>query len=312
MPYEIEKSPLFKITSIHQLSKVLQLRIGQLRRLEYLTDQFKEGTTERNGKLRKTETPIRTMRRVHNRVQVLLSRIQMPSYLHSGKRKRSYLSNAVAHTGLIQSFQVDVAKFYPSCTWHHVYLCFIQQFQCSSDIAGIMATMLTYQNHIPTGSPTSSLLSFLSHKDMFDALNFLARAHNLTMTVYQDDISFSGASITESFRAQVRRIIKRRNLNLKRSKQKFSHGGKCPKITGVILTQNGPRAPWSRHLALRRSIDEFDAAESENDLRIAYHRMMGRLSEIERVQGKLFDLKPRLKSKFRIRLKTILQSPQVE
>ena len=312
MSYQIEKSPLYKVTSIHRLAEILQLHVGRLRKLEYLTVQFEEGTTERNGKRRKTETPIRTMRRVHNRVQVLLSRIQMPDYLHSGTRKRSYLSNATAHTGLIQSFQVDIAKFYPSCTWHHVYLCFIQQFQCSSDIAGIMATVLTYQDHIPTGSPTSSLLSFLSHKNMFDALYGLARAHNVTMTVYQDDVSFSGASITESFRAEVRRIIKSRSLIPKRSKQKFSHGGKCPKITGVVLTLNGPRAPWSRHLALRKSINEFNAAESENDLRVVYHRMMGRLSEIERVQGKLFDLKPRLKSNFRIRLKAISQCPQVE
>ncbi|MXW93299.1 MAG: RNA-directed DNA polymerase [Rhodospirillaceae bacterium] len=312
MPYEIENSPLFKITSIHRLSEVLQLRVGRLRRLEYLTGQFKEGTTERNGKQRKTETPIRTMCRVHNRVQKLLSRIQMPNYLHSGKRKRSYLSNAVAHSGLIQSFQVDIAKFYPSCTWHHVYLCFIRQFQCSSDIAGIMATILTYRGHIPTGSPTSSLLAFLSHKEMFDALYELAQSHNLTMTVYQDDISFSGSSISESFRSEVRCIIKRCNLVPKRSKQRYCHGGRSPNITGVVLTSRGPKAPRSRHLALRQSIDEFDAAESEIDLRISYHRMMGRLSEIERVQGRLFDLKPKLKSRFRSRLKAMSQCPQVE
>lgn len=302
MSYSIEQSPLYGVTSIHRLAEVLKIRVGRLRSLDYLTAQFKEGTVERNGKERKTETPIRSMRRLHNRVQALLTRIETPDYLHSGKRKRSYLSNAAAHAGNEQSFHVDISKFYPSCTWHHVYLCFLEQFQCDSDISGIMATLLTYKGHIPTGSPNSSLLSFFVQRELFDKLYELGKRSDLTMTVLQDDVSFSGARIVEPIRAEIRRTIKRHDLVPKRSKQKFYHGGRPPEITGIVQTRSGSKAPWRRHLALRTAIDEFESASEEKEIRTAYQRAMGRLSEIERVQGRLFDLKSRLKAQYRERM----------
>lgn len=312
MSYPIERSPFFGIKSIHCLAEILQVRVGRLRNIDYLTAQFKEGIAERNGKKRKTETPTRTMRRVHNRVQALLTRIQTPDYLHSGKRKRSYLSNAAAHAGHDQCFLVDISKFYPSCTWHHVYLTFRDQFGCDPDIAGIMASLLTYKGHIPTGSPNSSLLSFFAQRKMFDALHCLAVSSGLTMTVLQDDVSFSGEKISEGFRSEVRRIIKRHDLIPKRSKQRYYHGGKAPEITGIVQTLAGPKAPWRRHLALRQAIDDFDAAVSEEEVRKSYQRVMGRLSEIERVQGKLFDLKDRLKVDFRMRMDSISQQCRPE
>lgn len=302
MSYPIERSPLYGITSIHLLARTLQIRVGRLRDLSYLTAQFKEGTTEKNGKQRKTETPVRSMRGVHNRVQSLLARIETPEYLHSGKKKRSYLSNAKAHEGHEQSFQVDISKFYPSCTWHHVFLCFMDRFHCNADIAGILATILTYQGHIPTGSPNSSLLAFFVHKDMFDSLNAMAVHNGLTMTVLQDDVTFSGHSIDESFRTRVRNVIKRNGLNPKRSKQKYTHGGKAPEITGIVLTNRGPKAPWSRHLALHKAIKDFEDSDSEEEVRKSYQRAMGRLSEIEQVQGKRTALKRRLQAGFREKL----------
>lgn len=302
MSYPLLRSPLARVTSVHVLAKILQVRVGRLRDLSYLTSQFKEGVTERNGKERKTETPVRSMRRVHDRVQSLLSRIETPSYLHSGKRKRSYVTNAAAHLGSQQTFQVDIAKFYPSCTWHHVYLCFLKLFRCNADIAGIMATLLTYQGHIPTGSPNSSLLAFFAQKEMFDELDALAKRNGLKMTVLQDDVTFSGSKIDENFRSQVRMIIKRTGLQAKRSKQRHTHGGRSPEVTGIVLTASGSRAPWSRHYALHRSISEFEEADGEANVRKTYQSAMGRLSEIEQVQGKRPALKARLRKRFQERL----------
>ncbi|MCY4005442.1 MAG: hypothetical protein OXE84_01235 [Rhodobacteraceae bacterium] len=56
MPYPIDKSPFYKVTSIHRLAAVLQVRVGRLRNTSYLAGQFKEGTAESKGKQRVTET----------------------------------------------------------------------------------------------------------------------------------------------------------------------------------------------------------------------------------------------------------------
>ncbi len=302
MPYPIERSPLYKVTSLHRLATVLEVRVGRVRDTRYLAGQFKEGIAERKGKPRVTETPIRSLRRLHNRVQKLLSRVETPDYLHSGKPKRSYLSNAAEHVSAAQYFKVDIAEFYPSCSWYHVYLCFKDDFDCSGDIAGILAILLTYKGHIPTGSPVSSLLSFFCHKAMFDALAELALSHQLKMTILQDDITFSGSDISENLRSDVPRCLKSSGLTPKRVKQKFIHGGKSPCITGVIVSKGKLKVPWCRHKALRDAIKEFEKASTERELRDSYQRAMGRLSEIEHVQGRRFDLKQRLKRHFRVRL----------
>lgn len=301
MSYPVERSPLFGIKSIHLLARVLQVRVSRLRNTEYLTKQYKEDNIFQKEKIRKTETPIRTMRVLHNRVQTLLSRIETADYLHSGTKGRSYITNASAHVGQVQNFQVDISKFYQSTTWHQVYLCFHMTFNCSKDVAGIMATLLTYKSHIPTGSPVSSLLSYFTHKPMFNRLYQEAALHKLTMTVLQDDISFSGTKVDLAFRNKVRTIVNAHRLKLKRSKQKFYHGGRAPKVTGIVLTDNGLKVPWSRHLELRKALDNFEAATSPSDIRATYQKAMGRLSEIERIQGKIFNLKKRLKAAYRVK-----------
>ncbi len=299
MVYPVHKSPLFGIHSLHRLASVIQTRVGRLRNLDDLMKQFHEGVVSRKGKQRKTETPIRTMRRLHNRMTLLLSRIEMPDYLHSGRKGRSYQTNAKAHDGALQNFQVDISKFYQSTSWHQVYLCFHHNFRCGSDIAGIIASLLTYEGRIPTGSPVSSLLSFFTHKGMFDELEKISKENGLRITVFQDDISFSGEKIDESFRKQVRQIIKRQDLIPKRSKQRFYHGGMSPKITGIMLTEKGARAPWSRHLALKYALDNFRNANSKGELKKSYSRLMGRVSEIHSIEGRFFALKKSLKAEYK-------------
>jgi len=305
MGYPIQKSPLFGVKSTHRLAKVLQTRIGRLENLASLKTQYSEGTVIQKGKVRKTETPIRTMRRLHNRAQSLISRIKPPDYLHSGCKGRSYLTNANAHRGCLQNFQVDISKFYQSTTWHQVYLCFHKLFQCNSDVAGMLASLLTYENHIPTGSPVSSLLSYFTHKQLFDDLNDEALKRELTMTLLQDDISFSGDKIDEAFRCFVRKSIKRQNLKPKRGKQRYYHGGKPPKITGIIVMGDRLVVPWLRHHQMKQAVDAFYGATSGEEIRSLYNRAIGRISEIEHVQGKIYDLKDRLKSHFRKRLAEI-------
>jgi len=302
MSYPIQKSPLFGLSSIHLLARALQLNVGRLRDIEPLVVLYREGITHRDGRDRRTETPTKTLRRIHNRIQVLLSRIETPDYLHSGKKKRSYITNAAAHFGNAQLFEADISKFYQSATREQVYKCFCDIFGCCSDVAGILSRLLTYENHIPTGSPVSSLLSYFAYKPMFDELLQLSSLRGLTMTLLQDDLTFSGPAVTEEFRAEVRRIIRNYQLVPKRSKQRFFHGGKPAKVTGIVVTNDGLVAPWSRHRKLRSALDEFDTAQTEADIRTAYQRVMGRLSEIERVQGKLNNLKPRLRQEFQKRI----------
>ena len=49
---------------------------------------------------------------------------------------------------------------------------------------------IRFTNHLPSGSPISSILSYLSNMDMFEELNKLAKRNNCIVSFYVDDIIF--------------------------------------------------------------------------------------------------------------------------
>ena len=53
--------------------------------------------TGASGKSREIQGPKRRLQWLHARIHTLLSRVEVPEYLHSAVRGRSYISNAAAH-----------------------------------------------------------------------------------------------------------------------------------------------------------------------------------------------------------------------
>ncbi|MCR9214588.1 MAG: reverse transcriptase family protein [Proteobacteria bacterium] len=305
MSYPIHSSPLYGINSIHKLAEALHVEVRILRDLDQICRAYHVKEVEVPGKKKRTtETPIRNLRRIHDRVKALLIRIEFPPYLHSGRKGRSYITNAKAHMNQPQTFNVDITNFYPSTSWYHIYRCFNEQFDCKPDIAGKIATLLTYKEHLPTGSPISTNLSFFAHKKMFDKLQTLATEYCLTMTLFQDDITFSGDSIPEDFRKEVRVIIKRQGLSPNRSKQRFYHGGRKAKVTGIIVGDERLFAPKQRHLSLRHSLDDFFQSVEPASKRMNYFKAMGKASEIEMVENRISGIRNNLRVKFRNKKKT--------
>lgn len=219
--YPIERSPLYGLTSIHVLAQRLHANARLLRDAHSFQRHYIEGTTERKGKLRHTETPVRVTRRVHNRLLALLSRIEVPAYLHSGTKGRTYVTNAAVHSGQEQYYCTDISNFFQSTSWHHAYLCFFNIFSCSKDISGILATICTYKGHLPTGSPISTILSFFIHRKMFDNLAVMTASINGKMTVLLDDITISADRVSSDFRNAVRREVRQHSLRIKNKKKNF-------------------------------------------------------------------------------------------
>ena len=301
MAYPLERSPLYGLNSIHLLGEALRLKVRLLRNIESLQAKYRVGFAERNGKLRATQTPIGINRNAHDRVQKLFTRIEVPDYVHAGVKGRSYKTNAQAHTGAQQTFCVDISKYFPSTTWHHVYLAFLDVFKCSRDIAGMMATLLTYQGHVPTGSPASGLTAYFAHRHMFEKLNEIAMQHNLTMSVLQDDITFSGTKVSREFRSKVIRIIRQSGLTSKRSKQHFYHDTMKPVVTGIVIDGVHTRAPWCRHKKLKDALMDFRNAPIGEQTQRAYNQVMGRISEIEHVEGRSSKIKATVQREFKLR-----------
>ena len=201
------------------------------------------------------QVPRAELKHVHRRLFCLLNRLVTPDFLHSGTRGRSYITNAMAHVKASAIFKIDVRKFFESVLWEDVFGFFQRVMNCSSDVAALLADLCTVERrekpendpqkrdrHLPTGSPISQCLAFWCFARMFEAIGRLAAARGLILTVYVDDITLSGTSVSRRTQDEVRRIIARYGL-IGHKERLYRRKGL---VTGAVVTPNGLRLPNRR------------------------------------------------------------------
>lgn len=101
----------------------------------------------------------------------------------------------------------------------------------------MLVQMCTYRGHIPTGAPTSSILAFLAHKDLFDKIAQHMDKKGITFTLYVDNITLSAKhGITREKIKFIKSVLKKHKLEIKPEKTKFFSYKKAM-ITGFYLAQ---------------------------------------------------------------------------
>ena len=276
--YPLKASRLYGLESKKRLANLLEIELAPLRRLVARTDNYRVFPIRQgNGKSRIVEEPKREIKQIQSRLADLLSRIEPPSYLHSGTKGRSYVTNAAAHVARGPVIKTDLSKFYPTTTHHHVFVGFLREFRCSGDVARLIADLCTYSGHVPTGSAVSMLIAFYSHKQIFDQLDRRLEARGIRLTVYVDDLTMSGASVNRSDLCPVMKSFKSVGLLCHKTRVFRRHSPKL--VTGTIVTDHGLRLPNQGHLRISESFKCLNEASSHEELQAIAERLLGQINE---------------------------------
>src|SRR4051812_42914830 len=131
--YPLHQSPFYKLKCPAQLANVLGLALGDLEQLLARTDNYHIFTVTQNGKERTVEEPKARLQALHRRVHDLLGRIEIPDYLQSAVKGRSYITNARYHTGRHALVKVDVRSFFRSVKRGAVFNLFVGRMHCAQD-----------------------------------------------------------------------------------------------------------------------------------------------------------------------------------
>ena len=83
--------------------------------------------------------------------------------------------------------KIDIKSYFTSSTSKRVYYYFHTILKWSPDVSGILTKLTTYNEYLPTGSPSSPRLAYYAYREMWDRIYRLARKSNYLMTVYIDD-----------------------------------------------------------------------------------------------------------------------------
>ena len=140
----------------------------------------------------------------------------------SGEKGKSYKDNGMAHVNSDYCLTMDIRNFYDNCNRNSVYQFFKLKMLTSSDVAKILTDIVTYNNIIPTGSPTSQLIAYYAYEDMFNELNEFAKQLECTFSLYVDDMTFSSnRPLSKKVLSNINKILHKYGHRLKFSKVKY-------------------------------------------------------------------------------------------
>lgn len=285
-------SPLYKVKSKKKIASLLNSTIPDLNRLKIDDGNYNEFDDLKNpDKPRKIQQPAKALDVVHSRLASLLCRISVPEYLHSGRKGRSHVTNAHAHVGNHSILTTDIKSFFQSTKREMIFTFFYKKMQCSADVADLLSDLCTCHGHIPTGSRISMPLAYWANSDMFDELHALALKHDNNMSIYVDDLTFSGGNINELFCSTVKKIIIRYGQIPHPKKTRIYEKNSVKIVTGVAVHGNELLVTNAQHYKLYSDVEVWKAikdTESAIEMKTS-KRLIGRLNSLAVINRKYRD-----------------------
>lgn len=214
-----------------------------------------------NDNNRLLESPNYELKQLQRKLLGKLYAIEFPSYVFSGVKGKSAYDNAMQHSNSDYMLKLDMSKFFPNTHRNKIYNFFFKKLKMAPDIAKICTDITTInykdkgayiedgvydymkekhikiKNHLPSGTPTSQILSYLANLDMFDEIINYCKEHNLLCSIYVDDITIStNRKISFEEEKQLKSIIKKYGQKISKGKTIRYNNNEYKKITGFVIS----------------------------------------------------------------------------
>lgn len=290
--YGIKNSVLFRLKSKKKLADIIGFTIADLK---LFSDDSNYNCYEdcSSGKPRLIEHPKGKLEIIHTRIASLLCRIQQPDYMHSGIKGRSHLSNARVHIGAIPVLATDLKSFYKNTKIEAVFGFFYNVLECSPDVANILSKLCTCDQHIPTGSRISMPLAFWANVSMFNKLATLSESRGITMTVFVDDLTFSGNRVTRQLKQRVEKVITEHKHIMHPTKTRMYTPHETKIITGVAVGVKGISVANRHHQSIYEDLEQWIAVRNDKepfDLKAKLtRRLLGKLNSQGQIDSRFKD-----------------------
>lgn len=147
------------------------------------------------------------------------------------------------HVGRLVLFRADIRNFFPSITIDIVRELF-SKIGYSISAARLLAQLVTLDQSVPQGAPSSPALSNAVCFSLDCAVTEISHKHGLHYTRYADDFAFSGDAIPTTFVNELSEVLDTNGFGLNHKKTRL-YGSKenVRFLTGLVLTPDRIRPP---------------------------------------------------------------------
>lgn len=228
---------LFGISTLSELAEILDFPVKSL--IEASQKGYRSYYVQGKSKKRLIEEPNTILKLLLKDLkEILFEMFDCAEYNKCWPGGNNY-RNVQAHAGQHAYVTTDISSFFTNSKTCYVRRFFKNKLNISGEALDMLVHMCTYKGHIPTGAPTSSILAFLAHKDLFDEIAEYMNKKDIIFTLYVDDITLSAKhGITRKEIRFIKSVLKKHKLEIKPEKTKFFNFKKAM-ITGFYLTQGG-------------------------------------------------------------------------
>lgn len=275
--YKLDQSPFYCLCSRRKLAEILHTTPNQLKAIlsnkKLYIGRNKDISKKSSDKpkFRYIEEPITSLKRIQKRVAFILSCIELPDFVYSPAKGKSCISNAKLHQSNSVLMSLDIKKFFPSTSSQKVCRFFSERMRCSPDVSAILVSLLTYKGRLPTGSPSSPIMSYYAHINMWESINQIVKKVDCAFSLWVDDITISGNEIPEQTKIQVKKAIK--NNGLSYHKEKHYKKNSIKEVTGIIIAKGKLKSPNRHHLA-RKNLKQKILNQTDPDIKCSLIRSL--------------------------------------
>jgi RNA-directed DNA polymerase len=298
-----EKLEKFKaMSTVLDVVQFLSIRVNELDQLLINPPYYTFETPKKRGGVRTITAPEDALKKVQ---QLILKQVEefyhKPSSVYgfvAMDESEGYacpiVANAANHVNKHYVLTVDLNHFFESIKTMDVFQLFSNEpFYFPEKIALILTRLTTYKGCLPTGAPTSPMLSNLIFRDIDQKLEELAENERCTYSRYADDLTFSSNEpFSEEFLTQIQSCIQPFTLNTKKTRIKKQ--SQQQKVTGILVNEKvNIDRKWIKQLRAmlhdlkingvrKASFNHFKKANQES---FFIHRLRGNIAFLGQVRG---------------------------
>ena len=159
--------------------------------------------------------------------------------LHQKSKVRNIMSNASVHLNRKYVLNIDLKDFFPSVSATRVRKIFQDfPFYFEPEMATCLALLCTYEKRLPTGSPTSPVLSNFACRAMDKKLYEYASQNELRYSRYADDLTFSSDEYFSDNTVQnIFKLIEKEGFTINHEKFRIQSSFVKQTVTGIKVNK---------------------------------------------------------------------------
>jgi RNA-directed DNA polymerase len=154
------------------------------------------------------------------------------------ENSRGIVSNAKQHIGKAFLLNLDLKDFFPSISAKRIKQQLFNESKLFANEAVVNAITLlcTYQGYLPTGAPTSPVISNFICLQLDKSLMAFCAERNITYTRYADDLSFSSDNyFTDDCINDLKKLIEQYHFKINEKKFRINSSKSKQTVTGLVV-----------------------------------------------------------------------------